>query len=88
MDQVSARVDGTKRHVLLKKALELAHGDGPIDDEAFAEAMRAMDAIMPRKDHSVSSFHEHQDRAWGMRSPCQLLARLGLSEQGARVTPH
>ncbi|KAG0540465.1 hypothetical protein BDA96_03G411500 [Sorghum bicolor] len=59
MDQVSARVDGTKRHVLLKRALEFAHGDDPIDDEAFAEAMRAMDAIVPRKDHSVSSFREH-----------------------------
>ncbi|KAG0519311.1 hypothetical protein BDA96_09G253100 [Sorghum bicolor] len=57
MDQVSARVDGTKSHV--KRALEFAHGDDPIDDEAFAEAMRAMDAIVPRKDHSVSSFREH-----------------------------
>jgi hypothetical protein len=47
IEQMTAQNDELKRRVLVMKALELSQSKGPIDDEAYADALRAMQNIVP-----------------------------------------
>lgn len=53
VDQVRAQNDEMKRHVLVMKALELSQAKGPIDDEAYTDALRAMESIVPCRQSSI-----------------------------------
>lgn len=47
---VTTRMDETKRQALVMRALELAQQSGPIDEAAYADAMRAIESCGRRRD--------------------------------------
>jgi len=54
-EQLAAQNDEMKRRVLVMKALELSQTIGPINDEAYTDALRAMESLVPVKQKSIDA---------------------------------
>ena len=57
MEQITAQSDELKRRVLVMKALELSRTKGPINDEAYSDALRAMESIVPVRQASIETIN-------------------------------
>lgn len=55
VEQITTQNDELKRRVLVMKAIELSQTKGPINDEAYNEALRAMCSIVPVKQSSIGT---------------------------------
>ncbi|CAD6211561.1 unnamed protein product [Miscanthus lutarioriparius] len=57
MEQITAQSDELKRRVLVMKTLELSLTKGSINDEAYSDALRAMESIVPVRQASIETIN-------------------------------